>query len=80
LVDRLLEDKASLTSRAAELAAQIRSVADDGSTAAAAAEARAARELKNAKEAWAAAERSRREQWQEAKTKEIKALTGKLFK
>ncbi|KAK3275882.1 hypothetical protein CYMTET_16011 [Cymbomonas tetramitiformis] len=74
-IDRLLADKDALTAKCAELAAQISSSEDQFEDRKLQLQKQWANELKKQKDAWEAAESSKREAWMSDKTREVKELT-----
>eukprot|EP00948_MAST-09A_sp_MAST-9A-sp1_P003984 g3984.t1 len=76
-IDRLLADKEALSSKCEELATQLKESKRLFEDSLEKQERNLRNELAQKQQAWAAAEKVRREQWTEEKTAEIKAMTVK---
>jgi 5-azacytidine-induced protein 1 len=77
LAGRLLADKDSLSAKCTSLANEVQGLEARNEAAIAALKDGFVAELKRQKEAWAAAEKIKRESWAEEKTREVKELTIK---
>eukprot|EP00929_Paragymnodinium_shiwhaense_P014121 TRINITY_DN122005_c0_g1_i1.p1 TRINITY_DN122005_c0_g1~~TRINITY_DN122005_c0_g1_i1.p1 ORF type:complete len:618 (-),score=237.80 TRINITY_DN122005_c0_g1_i1:137-1990(-) len=76
-VDRLVKEKEALTVRCEQLAADLKAAERSLQQKSEQMSAQAANELARQKQSWSAAEKLRRESWEESKVKEIKERTVK---